>query len=97
MEYNGVVGYISQNLCAIEREYDSSAYYVVVFNPWSCNIRAGASESARQIGKADQWDTFLCMGTEGDWYKVFYKGGVGYMSARLTVLYDGTDYYTILK
>lgn len=96
VEYNGAVGYISKNLCAIERENNSQALYAVVFNPYSCNIRAGASEVTRQIGKADQWDMFLYMGHEGDWYKVFYNGGVGYMSARLTLLTDGSDYYTIL-
>ncbi|MCR5527297.1 MAG: SH3 domain-containing protein [Lachnospiraceae bacterium] len=50
---------------------------VVVSEP--VTIRGEASTDAAKIGSAYKGDTYKIYGTDGDWYKIDYKGSTGYV------------------
>jgi hypothetical protein len=44
-----------------------------------CNVRSGPSLEHTIIGRANKNDTFDVYGVEEDWYRINYKGSVGYI------------------
>ncbi len=52
----------------------------------SLNIRAGAGNKFAVIGTINAKDMLDYVSTEGEWYKVRYKRGYGYVSRRYTTL-----------
>lgn len=48
-----------------------------------CNVRSGPSLEHTIIGRANKNDIFDVYGVEEDWYRINYKGSVGYIYADL--------------
>lgn len=44
-----------------------------------CNVRSGPSLEHTIIGRANKNDVYDIYGVEEDWYRINYKGGVGYI------------------
>ncbi len=49
----------------------------------AAKIREGASTNTEQIGRAEEGDIFVKLGEEGNWTKIEFEDGVGYISTSL--------------
>ncbi len=52
------------------------------------NIRAGAGTDFAVIGSADKGATYAIVGRTGNWYKTYYRGKTGYISASYGAVFE---------
>ena len=74
ISYNGITGYVLKTY--ITR---SPAVQTGTVNASSLNVRQKASTSAAILGKLNKGDVVVLAAQSGDWYKIEYNGGYGYV------------------
>lgn len=88
VESNGLTGYVSAEYISTDGSSDtstsstgssSSASGSATINSYMVNIRSGASTSSSVIANVGKGTAVTVVATEGDWYKVEYKGQTAYV------------------
>ncbi|MDS0526633.1 SH3 domain-containing protein [Clostridium sp. SHJSY1] len=82
ISYNGVVGYVRGDfiVAGASSSSASGAGTIKLQDPSSSvNVRSGASTDTSVIGSLTHGAQVQILGTENNWYKISYNGGVGYV------------------
>ena len=74
IEYNGITGYVLKTYVT-----RSATVYTGTVTASTLNVRASASTSAASLGKLIKGATVTLKAQSGDWYKIVYGDGYGYV------------------
>ncbi|MBT9830304.1 SH3 domain-containing protein [Clostridium baratii] len=80
IEFNGGIGYVKNEFITKGGTIGSGNGTIVLQDPSSSlNVRNGASLSSGVIGSLSHGSVVEIIGTEGQWYKIKFNGGTGYV------------------